>query len=140
MCSQERAFAKWDLLVCIATSAGILALFLLLFLPAGTGTKARSGRINCASNLKQIGLAFRIWSNDHAERFPWHVPARDGGTKEFTTLPYAAVHFLVASNEFHSPKILTCPDDAKRSRTTDWQAPLQRSLSSRNYSVRDSEW
>jgi prepilin-type processing-associated H-X9-DG protein len=128
MCSQEGAFTKRDLLACIAT-VGMLALFLLFLCLPPTGTKARAGRINCVSNLKQAGLGFRMWSNDHGERFPWQVPASEGGTKEFASLPYAAVHFVMVSNEFNSPKILTCPDDAHRSRTTDWQALLHGSLS-----------
>jgi hypothetical protein len=128
MCSQEGAFTKRDLLACIATIV-MLALFLLFLCLPPTGTKTRASRINCVSNLKQAGLGFRIWSNDHGERFPWQVPASEGGTKEFATLPYAAVHFVLVSNELHSPKILTCPDDANRSRATDWQAPLNGTLS-----------
>jgi prepilin-type processing-associated H-X9-DG protein len=128
MCSQERAFTKWDLLICIAT-VGVLALFLFLFLPATGHPKARASRINCVSNLKQVGLGFRMWSSDHGERFPWQLPASEGGTKEFATLPYAALHFVLVSNEFNSPKILTCPDDRNRSRTTEWHTPLHGSLS-----------
>jgi prepilin-type processing-associated H-X9-DG protein len=126
LCAHENAFTKWDLLICIAT-VGMLGLSLFVFLPA-TGTKCRASRINCVSNLKQVGLGFRMWSNDRGERFPWQVPASEGGTKEFAPLPYAAVHFVLVSNEFNSPKILTCPDDANRSRTADWQAPLHGSL------------
>jgi len=128
MCSQEGAFTKRDLVAFIAT-VGMLALFLLYLCLPRTGTKARASRINCVSNLKQVALGFRMWSIDHEERFPWQVPASEGGTKEFATLPYAAVHFVLVSNEFNSPKILTCPDDANRSRTADWQAPLHGSLS-----------
>ena len=128
MCSPERAFTKRDLVSFIAT-VGMLALFLLYLCLPRAGTKARASRINCVSNLKQVALGFRMWSIDHEERFPWQVPASEGGTKEFATLPYAAVHFVLVSNEFNSPKILTCPDDANRSRTADWRAPLHGSLS-----------
>jgi prepilin-type processing-associated H-X9-DG protein len=70
-----------------------------------------------------------MWSNDHEDRFPWQAPAAHGGTKEFAHLPYAALHFVVVSNEFNSPKILTCPNDTNRIRANVWEAPLHLSLS-----------
>jgi hypothetical protein len=70
-----------------------------------------------------------MWANDHAERFPWQVPEVDGGTKELEHLPYAALHYLAASNELVSPRILKCPQDTGRISTNVWNAPLHLSLS-----------
>ena len=70
-----------------------------------------------------------MWSNDHGERFPWQVPVAEGGTKEFAHLPYAVLHYVAASNELNSPKILTCTADSGRTRTNVWDAPLHLSLS-----------
>lgn len=121
-----RAFTRWDSLICLATV--IMLVVALPYLPFRP--RARGGsRINCASNLKQVGLGFRMWSNDHDERFPWEVPAGEGGTKEFAHSPYAAIHFTLVSNEFNSPKILTCRSDTNRIRTNIWDVPLHSSLS-----------
>jgi hypothetical protein len=122
--SRQRAFTIWDLLICIA-AVGMLGIYLpILARPKRTGCRPA-----CISNLKQVALGFRMWSNDHTERFPWQTPVAEGGTKEFAHLPYAALHYAVVSNEFHSPRILTCPQDANRIRTNTWDAPLHVSLS-----------
>jgi hypothetical protein len=67
----SRAFTKIDLLIVMATVA-----MLAIWAVYGPTFRAKPGskRINCTSNLKQIGLGFRMWSNDHGEQFPWQVP------------------------------------------------------------------
>jgi hypothetical protein len=122
------AFTKLDMLVVFGTLV-MLALWLVYATKRGRFAQPRSKRINCVSNLKQIGLAFRIWSNDHGEIFPWRVPAANGGTEELAHLPYAATHYLAVSNELNSPKILTCPTDPKRTRTNVFNVSLHLSLS-----------
>jgi hypothetical protein len=71
-----------------------------LILPALAKAKGRAQSINCVSNLKQIGLAARIYSNDHKETFP--------------------PDFLTMSNELATPKVLCCPGDTRRSRAMTW--------------------
>src|SRR3954463_8694946 len=41
-----------------------------LLLPALSRAKARAQTISCVSNMKQVGLAARLWSNDHKDVFP----------------------------------------------------------------------
>ena len=63
----RRAFTLLiELLVVIAIIA-ILAALLLLALGRA---KERAQRADCVSNLKQIGLAFAMYLNDHGDHFP----------------------------------------------------------------------
>jgi len=66
-----------------------------------------------------------MWGNDHGDKFPWNVPGKDGGTLEFSNSIQVWRHFDIASNELNSPKILCCPYDAKRSKTSVWPIPNQ---------------
>lgn len=62
----------------------------------------------------------RIWSNDNGDRFPWAVPAIEGGSLEHATNIQVFRNFLPALNELSTPKILTCVEDRNRTRATNW--------------------
>jgi hypothetical protein len=117
--TKTRAFTGWDLLVIVV--AAVLALG-FLFLPRSGGHKAKASRINCVSNLRQIGLAFRMWSNDHGEKFPMQLSGlvTNGGTMEFNLAGDVWRHFEIISNELKIPKVFVCPTDTQRTRTSDW--------------------
>jgi hypothetical protein len=70
------------------------------FGPARQASAATAESIQCVNNLKQIGLAARLYSNDNGDTFP-----KD---------------FLSMSNELNTPKILRCPADKSRTRADDW--------------------
>jgi len=60
----------------------------------------RAQRIKCISNIKQIGLAARLWAHDNKDVLP--------------------PDFLTMSNELNSPYILVCPGDTKRHPAANW--------------------
>jgi hypothetical protein len=98
---------------------------------AGVSISTQNGetwaqRLSCINNLKQIGLAFRIWAGDKEDRFPFNVSTNAGGTMEFCNVGKdgfdlnGALHLQVMSNELNTPKILICPDDKSKKWATDF--------------------
>jgi hypothetical protein len=75
---------------------------------------ARSKRINCTNNLKQIGLAFRTWALDHNDKYPAQVSSTNGGSLQLLASGVASSHFRPLSNELSTPKIMVCPADTRR--------------------------
>ena len=78
----------------------------------------RARRINCVNNLKQTGLAYRIWEGDHGDIYPMGVSVTNGGSREMVATGSVVQTFLVMSDELGTPKILYCPADSARTPAT----------------------
>lgn len=111
---QPQAFALREVLVVIA----VLAVLAAMWLPAMRKAKARSSRIGCVNNLKQISLAFKQWSLDSTDRYPTQVSVTNGGTMELIAQGSVFTTFLVMSNELNTPKVLICPGETEEKRMT----------------------
>ncbi len=106
---RTKAFTLVELLVVIAI-IGILA---ALLLPVLNGGQRRAQRIFCENELREMGIAFHIFSNDHTGRFPTDVSTNDGGSMEFIQngfhagkIFYTAFrNFQVLSNELVKPQM-----------------------------------
>jgi hypothetical protein len=61
--------------------------------------KARAERIQCVNNLKQVGLAARIWAGDNHDVYP--------------------TNFICMTNEMATWKVLQCPTD-KEHKVSNW--------------------
>ncbi len=110
----KKAFTLIELLVVIA----IIAILAAMLLPALAAAKKKAQRISCVNNLKQVGLAFRIWEGDNNDRYPMAVGYTAGGASEYVghgllqpTRNNPGMAFMVMSNELSTPKIVYCPSD-----------------------------
>ena len=94
-----------------------IGLLSALLLPALAGAQKKGQAINCVNNLKQVGLAFRVWDGDHGDQYPFNVSTNQGGTLEWCAVGADGLdlnswrHFQVMSNELSTPIILHCPAD-----------------------------
>ena len=119
-CSHQRnhALTLTEVLVSVVTVCVLAgAAFLMFHRPKvvhRTVIQNRSTEIQCVNNLKQIGLAYRIWEGDNGDKMPMQVPANQGGAKEPAARGNVARIFQVMSNELSTPRILLCPADADR--------------------------
>jgi prepilin-type N-terminal cleavage/methylation domain-containing protein len=112
----NHALTLVEVLVVIAA----LAVLVAMLLPAGSSPRRKAGRINCVNNLKQIGLANRIWSGGQNDRSPMEISMTNDGTMEMVTTGNVAAYFQVMSNELGTPRLLICPADADRIAATNF--------------------
>jgi prepilin-type N-terminal cleavage/methylation domain-containing protein/prepilin-type processing-associated H-X9-DG protein len=113
----ERAFTLIELLVVIA----IIAILAAMLLPALGKAKARAQRLQCLSQMKQLGVGIHLFVNDHEDKYPpathrtgdymyqlcWddYIHRNIGGTDSDADLE------LGITNPGKVPKILKCPAD-----------------------------
>jgi prepilin-type processing-associated H-X9-DG protein len=102
----------------------IPVLFFFFVVPCSLVTLGRSQRramrISCASQLKQISLAMRLFANDHGGNYPWMISTNQGGSNEFTNSASVFAHFAAASNQLLTPKVLKCYLDSARASAIDF--------------------
>jgi prepilin-type processing-associated H-X9-DG protein len=98
----------------------VVVIVAAVLLPVWQKPKRITRRVTCVSNLKEIGVGFRIWEGDHDGRCPLDVAAALGGAQELIATGNVAGCFQVMSNEISATKILICPEDSQHESTTNW--------------------
>ena len=112
----QAAFTFVELLIALV----IIVVLAVLALPNLRRHTHGSPRMSCLNNLKQIGLAFRMWANDNGEQFPMSVSTNQAGSKEYNETGQVFRHFLAMTNELNTPRVLGCPTDKARTRVRTW--------------------
>jgi prepilin-type N-terminal cleavage/methylation domain-containing protein/prepilin-type processing-associated H-X9-DG protein len=111
-----RAFTLIELLVVIA----IIAILAALLLPALASAKQRAQRIQCASQMKQLGTGFTIFIGDNQDRYPPAAFSTGNYTYQLSWDDY--LNKYIGGSDSDSdlelgissmgiPKILKCPAD-----------------------------
>jgi type II secretory pathway pseudopilin PulG len=140
--ANPRAFTLIELLVIIVTVV-VIACFLV---PALVREPRKAKNLACSNNLKQVGLAFKIWTIDNGDTFPMAISTNGvvtnnygitsnqsarplattngPGTQELINTGQAYVHFRVISNELSTPKILVCPNDKTKTVALNFDSAL----------------
>lgn len=83
---RRTAFTLVEILVVIS----IIGLLIGLLLPAIQQTRLAARKVECANNLRQIGIAIHMFSNSHSGRFPQssHGSSRLESSWIYTLAPY----------------------------------------------------
>ena len=110
------AVSMIEVLMVLAALLVLAAIFLPALMRRRHPSTSRAPRIQCVNNLKQIGLAYRVWEGDNNDTYPMFVSQTNGGSMEFTNGANAWRHFQVMSNELSTPKILFCPVESDANR------------------------
>jgi len=116
----NRAFTLVELLVVI----GIIALLISILLPVLGKARDHANRVACISNIRQIGIAFRMYAGDNKDWCPFSAPLGSpndrleeyihwrGGVPKGEGLASSSIAKYLGGQTISLEKIFRCPSDA----------------------------
>jgi len=117
------AFTRIELLVLILVVADIAVLVALAMLLPARPHQHSGDWISCGGQLREIGMAYRLWAEDNGNRNPAEETVANGGWKDLlTNADQGAIcwtNYAIMQNELgRAPRQVICPRDKRVAATS----------------------
>jgi len=116
MRDRAAAFTRIELMAVLF----IIFVLISLVIPYGTpNVRKQALRVYCLGNLKQVGVAYQLWANDHQNRLPAAEAASDGGWRDLLAEMNQGSncwtnYVIMASEMGRGTRSYVCPEDERQ--------------------------